>query len=204
MRKRLDLQRPIDLAVISRCLEIAMQAPTGSNLQRWHWVVVTDPTKRAALAALYRRVLDESREGYQEQLRREFSEVELRAAALPRVFDSSLHLAAHLHEVPVHVIPCVRGRIENASVFVQATAYGSILPAVWSFMLALRAHSLGSAWTTIHLKREGEAAALLGIPDDFTQTALIPVAYYTGTDFKPAKRYHAHQRISWEAWGQRR
>ncbi len=204
VRKRLDLKRPVDLAVISRCLEIAMQAPTATNLQRWHWLVVTDPAKRAGLADIYRRVLDEFRQGYEEHLRQEFSEDEIRAAALPRMFESSGHLAAHLHEVPVHVVPCVRGRVERATVFNQSSTYGSILPAAWSFMLALRAHGLGAAWTTIHVVREAEAAALLGIPDDYTQVGLLPVAHYTGTDFKPAKRYHAHQHISWDTFGHQR
>jgi nitroreductase len=204
VRKRLDLQRPVDLALISRCLEIAMQAPAAANLQRWHWVVVTDPAKRAALADIYRRVFDEFRQSYGERLLQEFPEDEVRAAGLPRMFESSGHLAAHLHEVPVHVIPCVRGRVERATVFNQTSTYGSILPAAWSFMLALRAHGLGSTWTTIHVVREAEAAALLGIPDDYTQTGLIPVGYYTGSDFKPAKRYHAHQHISWDSWGGRR
>ncbi len=65
--------------------------------------------------------------------------------------------------------------------------YGSILPAAWSMMLALRSRGLGSAWTTLHLMYEEEAAAVLGIPSNIAQCALLPVAYYTGTDFKPAK-----------------
>ena len=103
-----------------------------------------------------------------------------RARQLPRILDSATYLAEHLHEVPVHVVPCVEGRVENASPLAQASVYGSILPAVWSFMLALRARGVGSAWTTLHIMFEQEAAALLGIPPTVTQAALLPVAYYTG------------------------
>ena len=102
------------------------------------------------------------------------------------------------------IIPCVTGRVEQAGVMAQAGLYGSILPATWSLMLALRARGLGSAWTTLHLRYEREAAALLGIPDDITQAALLPVAYITGGDLRPAKRVPAHTLTHWNRWGSRR
>ena len=112
-----------------------------------------------------------------------------RAAQEARVRESAVYLADHLHEVPVHVIPCVEGRVETAPVVAQASIYGSILPAAWSFMLAARARGLGSAWTTLHLIRERDVAKLLGIPDSVTQTALLPVAYFKGKDFQRARRH---------------
>jgi nitroreductase len=120
------------------------------------------------------------------------------------VIASARYLADHLHEAPVHIIPCINGRVENAGVSAQASRYGSILPATWSLMLALRARGLGSAWTTLHLVYEKEAAELLGIPAHVTQAALLPVAYFTGDDFKPAKRLPPRERTHWDAWGQRR
>src|SRR5205823_14257885 len=126
---------------------------------------------------------------------------DLRARQLPRVFDSASYLAAHLHEVPVMVIPCIEGRVENAGVLAQASVYGSILPATWSLMLALRARGLGSAWTTLHLMFENEVAELLGIPANVTQAALLPVAYFSGDDFKPAPRVPARERTYWDTWG---
>jgi len=105
----------------------------------------------------------------------------------------------------VFVIPCVQGRVESVPLVVaQASTYGSILPAAWSFMLAARARGLGTAWTSIHLFFEKEVAALLGIPDDWTQAALLPVAYYTGDDFKPADRLPAAELTHWDDWGARR
>ena len=201
VRKRLDLARPVEPAVLERAIEIALQAPTGSNSQGWHFLVVTDPEKRAALAGLYRRAF----EAYASApMRPELPPDDPRARQLPRIIDSASYLAEHLHEVPVHVVPCVEGRVENAGTLAQASVYGSILPAVWSFMLALRARGVGSAWTTLHIMYEQEAAKVLGVPDSVTQTALLPVAYYKGAEFKPAGRLPARQRTHWNTWGKRR
>jgi nitroreductase len=200
VRKRLDLLRPVEPEVIERAIEVALQAPTGSNSQGWHFVVVTDAEKRAGLAALYRRAFH-AYASQQVTGRPQLPPDDPRARQLPRILDSASYLADHLHEVPVHVLPCVEGRVENAGPLAQASVYGSILPAVWSFMLALRARGVGSAWTTLHIMFEREAAALLGIPPTVTQAALLPVAYYTGGEFKPAKRLPARDRVHWNAWG---
>jgi nitroreductase len=125
-------------------------------------------------------------------------------ATIERVTDSAAYLAEHLHEVPVHVIPCQLDRLPaGAGVEMSAGYYGSILPAVWSLMLALRSRGLGSAWTTLHLVYEREAGEILGIPDTVTQVALIPVAYYTGEDFQPGSRRPADEITYWNAWRQR-
>jgi nitroreductase len=203
VRKRLDLQRPVDPARLERAIEIALQAPTGSNSQGWHFVVVTDAEKRAGLAALYRRAFH-AYVSQQVPGRPELPPDDPRARQLPRILDSATYLAEHLHEVPVHVVPCIEGRVEQGGTVAQASVYGSIVPAAWSFMLAARARGLGSAWTTLHIIFEQEAAALLGIPDTVTQTALLPVAYYRGGDFKPAKRLPAAASTHWNAWGRRR
>jgi len=192
VRRRLDLARPVEPVVIERCLEIAMQAPTGGNLLRSHFVVATDPVVRAGLAALYRKVFFEE---YAPTISPE------RQAREARNFAAWTYLAEHLHEVPVHVIACVEGRMEGRPPSMAASRYGSILPAVWSFMLALRARGVGCAWTTLHIRYEQEAARLLQIPADVMQVALLPVAYYRGDDFKPASRIPARQRTYWNRWG---
>jgi nitroreductase len=202
VRKRLDLTKPVDPALIMRCIEIAMQAPTGSNAQGWHFVVVTEAAKRRAIADLYKK-------GFElyvnnPDLRPTYSDDDPRATQLPRVVDSASYLAEHMHEAPVFVIPCIEGRVENAGPLAQASVYGSILPAAWSFMLALRARGLATAWTTLHIMFEQDVARILGIPDTITQTALFPVAHFTGADFKPAKRIPAAQLVHWNAWGTRR
>ena len=195
VRKRLDLDRPVEREVILDCLRLAVQAPTGGNRQGWRWVVVTDPEKRAALADLYR-------EAGGKNLRDIASRVSPDDPQTKRVYESATYLNDILDRVPVHVIPCLEGRVDGASNAGAAGFYASIHPAVWNFMLALRSRGLGSVWTSVHLNKEKEAAALLGIPDGFSQVALIPVAYTTGGDFKPAARPPIEDITYWDGWPQ--
>ena len=190
VRKRLDLERPVPPAVVEECLRLAIQAPTGSNRQGWHWVVVTDADKRAALAEMYRA-------GFGPYMERARSGSE----GLTRVGDSALWLAERLEQVPVHVIPCIEDYTKGSA---HGGVWASIYPAVWSFQLALRSRGLGSVLTTLHLPRARDAAELLGIPDGVLQAGLVPVAYYTGDDFKPAKRHPVEHVTSWNRWGNRR
>jgi nitroreductase len=187
VRKRLDLTRPVPREVVLECLRLAIQAPTGSNAQRWRWVVVTDPDTREAIAELYRNPPVASAGGSAPA-----GEV---TGQQRRVLDSARYLTQHLHEVPVLVVPCS----EDAG---GAAGWApSMYPAVWSFMLALRSRGLGSCITTSHLFRKEEAAALLGVPDGFVQSCLVPVAYYTGDDFKPAVRRPVEEITYWDRWG---
>ena len=201
VRKRLDLNRPVPPRLIEQCIEIALQAPTGSNAQGWHFLVVTDAAKRAEIARLYKQTFDayESRAEWPR-----YASDDPRGPQMPRVNHSARYLADHMHEVPIFVIPCIQGRVEKGRVVEQASVYGSILPAAWSFMLALRARGLGTAWTTLHLVHEAEVAKLLGIPDAYTQVALFPVAYFTGQDFRRAERIPAAKRTHWNTWGVQR
>ncbi len=194
VRRRLDLDRPVEREVILGCLRIATQAPTASNGQTWRWVVVTDPATRAALADLYRA----AGLGYLDQARRQEQDPQT-----ARVYAGAFELAEQLERAPVHVIPCVEGRVESAPLGVSASVFGSIIPAAWSFQLALRSRGLGSVWTTLHLFKEREAAELLGIPDGITQVALIPVAYTVGDDFRPAVRRPVEEIVHWDTWSDR-
>jgi nitroreductase len=188
VRKRLDLTRPVELDVILECLRLAIQAPTGSNQQTWRWIVVTDPRVRAQLAELYRNLPDDRPTA-------RLGSTPPPAEQQQRVMESSGHLMAHIHEVPLLVVPCV----EDAG---GAAGWApSIYPAVWSFMLALRSRGLGSVLTTVHLFRREEADALLGVPDGFVQACLLPVAYYTGDDFKPADRRPIEEVAFLDHWG---
>jgi len=199
VRRRLDLSRPVPRDLVEECLEVAVQAPTGSNLQGWQWLVVDDPDKKQALAELYGASFDTyARAG----AARRFDAADPRTARGGRVAKSAVYLRLHLHEVPVLLIPCIEGRPPaDGATMAQAGLWGSILPAVWSFMLAARARSLGTAWTTLHLRSEHEAAQLLGIDDTrFTQVGLIPVAYSVGTDFQPAARLAWRDLVHWNTW----
>jgi nitroreductase len=196
VRKRLNFTHPVEPEIIQTCLEIAIQAPTGGNIPRYHFVVVTDSALRADLAAMYKRAyLEVYSPKRQEEVRQ----------SDPRLIDSANYLAEHMHEAPVLIIPCVEAQLVQGGVQGGGPgAYASILPATWSLMLALRARGVGSAWTTLHLRYEKDAAALLGIPDHIAQAALLPVAYFTGDDFKPAQRVPARERTYWNGWEQTR
>jgi len=183
--------------VLTECLELALQAPTGSNAQGWQWVFVDDAEKKKALADIYRT----NATPYLDLPKPEYGDV--RDEQRPRVYGSAKYLNEHLHEAPVMLIPCLEGRPDGAPAGMSASFWGSLLPAVWSFMLALRSRGLGSAWTTLHLLGDGEkqAAELLGIPfDKYSQAGLFPIAYTKGTDFRRADRLPAEQVSHWNDW----
>jgi nitroreductase len=201
VRKRLDLSRPVDPALLRECFEVATQAPTGGNNQGWHFLVVTDEEKRRKLAEWYAAAFAVM-----------YGNPDANIAALPqddpaylattrKVISSAQYLADHMAEVPVLVIPCIEGRTDALPSAWQAAIWGSLIPAVWSFMLAARARGLGTCYTTLHLTQEKEAAEMLGIPDHVMQGALIPVAHTLGgTDFKPGARRDLDRIIHTDTW----
>jgi len=193
VRKRLDFDRPIEDSVLRECLELAVQAPTGSNAQGWQFVFIKDPVKKAQIGEYYAQVWREYRNmPYAiHQLHRDTGNADLESSQ-ERSTDSAEYLATNIGRAPVLMIPCVAGRTDlpgAGDLLGQASLFGSIIPAAWSFMLAARARGIGSAWTTLHLRHEQAIAKLLGIPyQHFMQVALIPLAYTKGTSFKPAYR----------------
>jgi nitroreductase len=209
VRKRLDLERPVESAVLLECMRIATQAPTGSNMQRWRWVIVTDDAKKKQIADLYREAIGPYHDAMEKIMKPGDRQSE-------RVAKSSRYLEEILERVPVLVIPCHLGSPDEMKVLLGGLGYpheitpnlaasgfyGSIWPAVWSFMLALRSRGLGSALTTMHLAKEREVGELLGIPDTVTQVGLIPVAYFTGEDFRQATRRPAEEVTYWNGWKQ--
>ena len=199
VRKRLDFDRPVSREVIEECLQLALQAPTGSNSQGWQWVFVTDPAKKQALADIYATNFAEYAKFAQSN---SYEEGDLRHEQRDRVTSSAMYLVEHFHRVPVMMVPCITGNLDRVPAFAGASQWGSILPAVWSFMLAARERGLGTAWTTIHLMNGGDkkAAEILGIPDGVTQAGLFPIAYTIGTDFKPAKRLPLDPITHWDQW----
>ncbi|MEO8813983.1 MAG: nitroreductase family protein [Mycobacterium sp.] len=199
VRKRLDLDRPVPREVLMECLDLALQAPTGSNAQGWQWMFITDPVKKQAIADIYRA----NALPYLDQPKPDYGDGDVRGERMQLVGDSARYLAENMHEVPVLMIPCLAGRSEKAPLGVSASFWASLFPAAWSFCLALRSRGLGSCWTTLHLLEDGEkqAAEVLGIPHEkYSQGGLFPIAYTMGTDFKPAKRLPAEQLTHWDSW----
>lgn len=198
VRKRLDFDRPVERSIVEECLNIALQAPTGGNRQGWHFIIVEDPAKRSALAKIYG-----ANWALYSKLPAGRETGDIRDKQISKVRDSASFLADNFERAPLMMIPCIEGRLENIDVATGAGGWGSLLPAVWSFMLALRNRGLGSAWTTIHLLNGGEkkAADLLGIPfEKITQGGLFPIAYTKGTEFQPAKRLPLEKVLHWDNW----
>ena len=197
VRKRLDLTRPVERKVIEECVKIATQAPSGSNSQGWHFVVVTDPKLREEIGELYRKGAAEYFSSGPGKIPVENNPKSSRS----RLRDSAIYLVENIDKVPVLVIPCQRGRPDGQPASEQAGFWLSIIPAAWSFALAARARGLGTAVTTFHLEFEEEAAKILGIPyKEVTQAALMPLAYTKGTKFKPGPRKDPASIIHWDRW----
>jgi nitroreductase len=192
VRKRLDTERPVDPELVEACLRIAFQAPTGANSQNWGWVVITDPELRRQAAEIYRSASDTHFALYPKPMLN-MSGWDI-VSTLPQNFPDVLA------SVPMLVVPAFAPRYGTETAFAQATLWGSLLPAVWNFMLALRMHGLGSVWTTNHLHHHEDMAELLGIPPECMQAGLFPVAYTIGTDFRRADRSFSEARIFWNQW----
>ena len=204
VRKRLDFERPVEREVLMECMELALQAPSGSNAQNWQFLFVTDQDKRDAIGAIYQEIFAGYAAGPMAASAQHADDPSM-SAVQERVMSSAQYLADNLSRVPVFFIPCHAGRLDsltgemaNAA---QASTFGSIIPAAWSFMLAARARGLGTCWTTLHLMQERQCAEILGIPyDEVTQVALVPVAYTKGTDFKPAPRKPLDDFMHFNTW----
>jgi nitroreductase len=198
VRKRLDFEKPVSRELLLECLELALQAPTGSNAQGWQWVFVEDPKKKKAIRDIYLANATE----YLDLPKPEYADGDSRGERMGLVTDSAKYLAEHMDEAPVLLVPCLEGSVNLANAM-SAGFWGSLLPAVWSFNLALRSRGLGSCWTTLHLANDGErkVAEILGIPfENYRQAGLFPIAYTKGTDFKLAKRLPAEQVTHWDTW----
>ncbi len=189
VRKRMDFDRPVEMPVIEECLQIATQAPSGSNGQGWHFVVVTDKDKIAAIAQWYQKSFAAYEAGPAQPTQLHTDDPSMKETQA-RVLDSAQYLSANMARVPAMLIPCTMGRLDapGLGVIDVASVCGSVIPAVWSFMLAARERGIGTCWTTLHLSYEKEVGEILGIPEDYSQLALIPIAYTKGTDFKLAPR----------------
>jgi nitroreductase len=199
VRKRLDFSRPVPRDLIQDCIEVALQAPTGGNRQIWHWVVVGDQRVKTAVADVYRRCWDTtSRNGTLPT----YDNADPRAGRIAKILESGQYLADNIDRSPWLVIPCGTGRVlDQPTLPEQSRFWASVLPAMWSFMLAARARGLGCAWTTLHLPSEQDVAEILGIPyPEITQCGLFPVAYTVGTDFRRAQRIPGEELTHWDHW----
>jgi nitroreductase len=201
VRKRLDFDRPLDMGEVRECLDIALQAPSGSNAQGWQFMLVTDRQKIEKIAQYYAAAFAEYEKSPFQPTSWHQDNPDMQATQ-QKVLSSAQYLAQNLHKVPALLIPCTMGRpdaegMDNGAI---SGLLGSIIPAAWSFMLAARERGIGTCWTTLHLEHEAEIAELLGIPEGFAQVALIPIAYTKGTQFSLAPRKPLDEVLHIDSW----
>jgi nitroreductase len=181
---------PNDL--IRKILEAGVCAPSGGNMQRWRFLVITDAEIKRRVGAYYKRAWDEqvapryrSREPAPGMTRERFL----------RLVDAAEYLAAHIHEAPLWIVPCLE---EGAP---TRTSGSSIYPAVQNMLLAARALGLGATLTTLYLQFEKEAEAALGLPAGVHSYALLPIRYPMGR-FGPVRRVPLTDVVFENRWGQ--
>lgn len=198
VRRRLDLDRAVPREVIVDCVALANFAPSSRNTQPWHFVFIDDADRRARVASLYAEVWDDiAAPMYERELDNAFTEED--RAAVARMRHSSRYLRDHLAEVPVILFPVLEGRAEEfGNALLQSLKWGSVVPAIWSFMLAARSRGLGTSWTSLHLAREQDMARIIGVDyHRYTQVAMIPVGYTLGTQFRPPPRRAVGEAVHW-------
>jgi nitroreductase len=183
VRRRLDFDRPVPKELILECIDIATQAPTGLGGESWRFVVVTDPVKKQAVADIYAEALDE-----------------LARARGVAIKPTQRALVERLHEIPAMILVCTIADGPSEEIAGQVAYYGSILPAAWSLMLALRARDLGTTWTTLLASRQAQVAAILNMPDSVVNTVMFPVGYTKNATLRRADRQAAEAVTFWNGW----
>lgn len=184
VRRRLDFDREVPPEVILDCIDIATQAPTGLGGESWRFVVVADTQRKRALSVLYGNVLEE-----------------LATARGVAIKATQRALVDRLHEIPAMILVCTVAEGPSEEIAGQVAYYGSILPAAWSLMLALRARDLGATWTTLLSSRQREVADVLGMPESVVNTVMLPVGYTKDAKLRRAERLPASQVTYWDTWG---
>ena len=172
---------PIPEPVLRQIMEAAICAPSGGNRQGWRFLVVRDGARRARLGELYR-------EGFGELVKLPYYAGAMKEPAgspVRKMVDSAAHLAEHMGEAPVIVVPCIT---LDPGVKPTIITGSSIYPAVQNIMLAARALGIGSCLTTVHRYREPQVKELLGVPADVETVALIPLGYPLGKFGRPPRR----------------
>lgn len=185
VRRKLDFDRPVSNEDLLACIDVAVQAPTGLAGENWRFLVVTDPTKKKLIADIYCEVLIQLSES--------------RGVTLKPTHNA---LMQRLHEIPCMVFVFAIGE-PGDDVSGQIGFFGSILPAAWSLMLAMRARGIGTTWTSLLASRAEDIARILNVPEGVTQTVMLPAAYTLGAKLKVADRLPAVDVTFFDSWGER-
>jgi nitroreductase len=178
--------------LIRKILEVATCAPSGGNMQRWRFLVVKEPAVKATVGSYYRRA-------WNEIVAPRYRSGEPAPGTTPELFkrmlDAAQHLADHIHEAPVWIVPCMGGATPTR------TSGSSIYPAVQNMLLAARALGLGATLTTLYLSFEKEVDEAFGLPADVHTYAILPIGYPMGR-FGPVRRVPLEDVVYQDQWGQ--
>ncbi len=183
---------PVPNALIRKILEAGVCAPSGGNMQRWRFLVIRDAAIKQTVGAYYKRAWDEQ---VAPRYRAGGPAPGMSRGRFLRLLDAAEYLAAHIHEAPVWIIPCLEGGTPTR------TSGSSIYPAVQNMLLAARALGLGATLTTLYLCFEEEVEAALGLPPDVRSYALLPIGYPMGR-FGPVRRIALTDVVYEDRWGQ--
>lgn len=183
VRRRLDLERPVDQKILLDCIDIAEQAPSGGNQGSRRWIIVRDQRVKDRLAEIYM-------EAAGKWMIEAHNKIEGTGHRQEKVMASAAHLATHLAQCQAIVFPTIIGVHDGSG---RPGLFDSVIQSVWSFCVALRARGLGTAWTTAILARQDELTELLGIPENMTPIAMLPVGWMKGTSVKLAPRLPARE-----------
>jgi nitroreductase len=166
---------PVDDGIVLRCLELALEAPTGSNGQNWEFVVVKDRAVKALLAAQYRRAW-RLYGGLGRRLRTDEQTL--------RILKSVQWQVEHFEQIPVLVVCCLRGGVRVPFVpeppVALSSHYGSIYPSVQNLLLAARAVGLGGALVTLPLWSNTVARRILGLPISVEPCCIVTLGWPKG------------------------
>jgi nitroreductase len=203
MRRYAD--EPVTDEEVLHCLQAAQQAPSGGNLQPWQYLVVTDPSLRAEVGALYRTAYDRYERtllAMTPRFRTPEDETSWRRTA-----EASRHLADHFGEAPAIVaflMPVIDWTPSDEEGPMDiGPLYASVYPAVQNFMLAARGLGIGTALTTVVRIHHDELRELLGVPDTMEVAAIVPMGRPTGR-FGVARRKPVHAVTHWDRFGTKR
>jgi len=202
---------PVPEELITAVLDAAIRAPSGGNAQSWAFVVVRDPDQRRQLGVIYRKASDIAEAVYAARGR----PPNLTERQFTRLMTSGAHLWQHMGEAPVLLIPCSRrpalpprdalppamaARWEDEAAYADRIRGASVYPAVQNIILACRALGLGTVITTNHIRCEDEVKALLGIPEDVSTWALMPIGWPIDK-FGPLTRRPLAEVAHADSWG---
>jgi nitroreductase len=183
---------PIPDDVLWELLDAAIRGPSGGNQQGWGWLVIRDTETKRQIAEWYL-------EGWTRAYGGQRDEALSGDSTLGRSnYLSADHLANHLADAPVWVMPVMRGAAGNPR------GGGSIYGAVQNLMLAARAHGIGATLTTLYGAHEDDVKKLLGLPDDAATMGLIPLGYPARGRWAQPKRRPVDEVTHWEQWGEQR